>query len=536
MRILFPPLVRRGVLAALALIMAVFLFTGCSHGGGDPASEDKADTAAAPVAVELATAETRPMSTTILAQGTLSPGQGAVAHVAAVTAGRLVSVLVREGDRVRQGQVVALIDSRPQQAQAQSAAAAYTAAESQAREAALAAQAAATDQTNGVRLARLALEAAQRDRDSAVAAARLDLETALTDLHKTQAGARPQEIAQADQTVAQDEATYRRAQTELARVQYLYDKGIDAKRQLDDAQAALAVAESTLQSAQAQDSLVKAGARPEDLRAAQLRVDQARQALAAAKTGGDTKVQQAQAALRQARQAALQVAVKQQDARAMQDTAAQKRADLTAAQAAAGYAALHAPLNGVVTHRALNPGDMADPTTPVLEITDTRALNLLANLPAEDGMNVRIGMPVIVSTADAPGHTFTGRVLSVGEVDPQTNLMTARIAVANPEGLLKVGSFATADIVLRTDPQAVVIPKQALVTHEDKTVVFVAGDDNVAHQREVKVGAEQNGMVEIRSGVKPGEKVIRLGQYELNDGDKIKPAEKAEAAKGEDKS
>jgi len=475
------------------------------------------------------------MSTTVLAQGTLSPGQGAVAHVAAVTAGRLVSVPVREGDRVRKGQVVALVDSRPQQAQAQSAAAAYTAAESQAREAALAAQAAATDQTNAVRLARLALEAAQRDRDSSVAAARLDLETALTDLHKTQAGARPQEIAQAEQTVAQDEATYKRAETELARVQYLYGKGIDAKRQLDDAQAALAIADSTLKSAQASLSLVKAGARPEDLRAAQLRVDQARQALSAAKTGGDTKVRQAQASLQQAEQAALQVAVKQQDARAMQQTAAQKRADLAGAQAAAGYAALHAPLSGVVTHRALNPGDMADPATPVLEITDTRALNLLANLPAEDGMKVRVGMPVRISTADAPGHPFAGRVLSVGEVDPQTNLMTARIAVANPEGILKVGSFATGDILLRTDPRAVVVPKQAIVTHEDKTVVFVAGDDNVAHQREVTTGAEENGLVEILNGIKPGEKVIKLGQYELSDGAKVQPAEKAEAAKDEDK-
>src|SRR5579871_3002612 len=128
-----PPYWERAVLAAVALLAAVWILAGCSHKGGDPAGGDKSDAAAAPVAVELATAETRPMSTTILAQGTLSPGQGAVAHVAAVTAGRLASVSVREGDRVRKGQVVALVDSRPQQAQAQSAKAAYTAAESQAR-------------------------------------------------------------------------------------------------------------------------------------------------------------------------------------------------------------------------------------------------------------------------------------------------------------------------------------------------------------------------------------------------------------------
>lgn len=506
-------------------MLAALVLVGCRH-SSDP--EAKPDTPATPtVTVEMASAEVRPISTTISAQGTLSPGQGASAHVAAVTAGHLVEVRVREGDRVSQGQVVAVVDSRPQQAQARSAAAALTVSESQARQAAIAVRAAATDQANSVRLARLTLEAAQRDRDSAVTQARLALDAAQTDLRKTKAGARPQEIAQAQQTVNQDRATRDRAQTELERVQFLYDKGIDAKRQLDDAQTALAVAESALASAQQQLDLLRAGARVEDLQAAELRVVQAREALSAAQIGGNTKVQQAQAALRQTEQAALQVSVKQQEAQAMRETAAQKRADLAAAQATAGYADLHAPLTGIVTRRALNPGDMADPATPILEISDTRALNLLANLPADQGMQVRVGMPVRVSSPDVPGRTFAGRVLSVGQVDPQTNLLTVRIAVANPEGRLKMGSFAMADIVLRTDPRATVVPRQALVSHEGKTVVFVVTPDSVAHQHEVTTGAEQNGMVEIVEGVKPGDRVVRLGQYELTDGGKVQPAEKA---------
>src|SRR5262249_31943148 len=158
-----------------------------------------------------------------------------------------------------------------------------------------------------------------------------------------------------------------------------------------------------------------------------------------------------------------------------------------AAQATAGYAELRAPLSGIVTRRALNPGDLADTTTPVVEITDPRALNLLANLPAEDGMKARAGMPARVTTPDAPGKTFGGRVVSVGQVDPQTNLLTVRIGVHGAG--LRVGSFAAAEIVLHTEARAIVVPKQAVVTHEDKSVVFVVGPDNVAHQKEVVTGA-----------------------------------------------
>jgi RND family efflux transporter MFP subunit len=212
---------------------------------------------------------------------------------------------------------------------------------------------------------------------------------------------------------------------------------------------------------------------------------------------------------------------------------AQKQADLAAAQATAAVATLRAPFSGVVTHRAQNPGDLADPSTPILEISETHSLNLLANLPAEDGLKVRQGMAAHVEVADLPGQTFAGRVLSVGQVDPQTNLLAVRIAVANPQAKLKSGTFATASIVLRRDPNAIVVPKQALVTTEDKPTLFVVGADNVAHKQNVTIGAETNTDVEILSGVKAGAQFIKLGQYELSDGAKVQTADKAD--KGDSK-
>ncbi len=514
----------------MGVVLLLTLLSGCRRKAADGAADAPADTANAdPIAVEFATATVRSMESVIAAQGTLAPGQGAVARVAASTPGRLTAVRVREGERVRAGQVIAIVDNRPQQAMAHSAQASLSVSEAQAREADLAASASATDQKNAVKSAQLALESAHLDRDNSIKQAQNALLAAQTDLRKTQAGARPQEIAQADQAVRQAQATRDRADIELQRTQKLLAIGLAATRQLNDAQTALDVANSSLESAKQQANLVRAGSRAEDLQAAQLRVDGAQELLKQAQKTGEGKIAQAEGALKQAQESIGQVAVKQQDARAFRQTVAMKQADLSAAQSSANYAEIHAPLSGIVTKRSLNPGDMADVTTPIVEIADGRSLNLIANLSAEDGAKLKAGMPARITSPDFPGKTYTGSVLSIGQVDPQTNLLAVRISVYSAGDSLRVGGYALAEIVLHTDPHAIVVPKQAILSHDGKSVVFLVGKDDVAHQKEVTVGPERNGFVAITEGLTDGARIVNLGGYELTDGAKVKEAPKKDS-------
>ena len=501
--------------------------SGCGKkdAAGGAAAEGEGE--AAPVTVEMATPTMQPVEITVGAQGTLSPGQGSNVRVTAPIAGRLLGVYASEGQHVTMGQRLAFVDNRPQQAQARSAQAALIASQAQARSARLAAGAAQVDQTGSVRTARLTLESATLDREATARQAQNALESAQTDLARTRAGARPQEIAQAEQTITQAQATRDRAQTEVTRVQFLFDKGIAAKRQLDDAQTALAVANSALTSAQQASSLIRAGARPEEIRAAQLRVDAARDALVQAQKSGDAKVLQARASLQQAERSRLNVSVKQSDAQAMQDMVNQKQADYAAALATANYAEIRAPIDGTITKRNASAGDMADVTTPILEISNARGLNLVANLPAEDGLKVKMGMEAQVSTSDIPGKTFVGRVLNVGQVDPQTNLLSVRIAVSNGGSSLRVGAFATADIVLSRIRSAVVVPKSAVVTQDGKPTVYTVAKDDKAKAHVVTLGPEVNGgkMIALLSGLQANEPVVSVGNYELTDGAKTKSAE-----------
>lgn len=579
----------------------------------EAAPEDKP---AAPIAVEVSTAVLRPIETLVSAKGTLVAAQGASAKVAVAAPARLARVLVSEGDRVAAGQVIAVVDNRSARAEARSVQANLAASQADARGAELGVLAAQSDQFNALRQAqlglgsalaeregsvrqaqialrsaqsdlrktqigarardvssalqsaRLGLRSAQIERDTNIKAARNALQSVQTDLAKLRAGARPQEIKQAEAAVVQAGATRDRAATEVERVQFLFDRGIKARRELDDAQTALRVADAGLKSAGDALSLLRAGTRTEDLRAGELRVAGARETLGAARASGNAKVVEAQAALQLAQsnlgQAALsrpedvraatlrvrsagdalrqagtngaakvagaraalqaaqagrvQIAAKTQDARAKQALARSKQADLQNAQIAALSGELRAPLSGVVSKRNLNPGDMADPATPVLEISNGDTLNLLANLPDDAGAGVQQGMTARVSLDGAPNRVFAGRVVSVGQIDPQTNLLSVRVAVPNRSGALRVGAFATADIVVATKPLAVVVPKSALLSRDEKSVVLVAGSDGKAHQKTVTTGTERGELVEITRGLRPGERVIGAGGFQLDDG------------------
>ena len=202
-----------------------------------------------------------------------------------------------------------------------------------------------------------------------------------------------------------------------------------------------------------------------------------------------------------------------------QDNAGKAAADAAAARATADYTILRSPISGVVTKRPLGPGDIADPTGTVLEITDARKLDLLVSLPAGDAAKIRAGQKAHLSFSE--GGAAEGIVVSVGVIDSQSNLASARIRVENGNGRLTVGTFAQARIVTADHPGAITVPKAALLTREGKSVVYVVQGDT-AKETPVEVGAEtDDGATEITKGVAAGATVVRLGNYELTDGAKI---------------
>ena len=118
-----------------------------------------------------------------------------------------------------------------------------------------------------------------------------------------------------------------------------------------------------------------------------------------------------------------------------------------------------------------------------------------------------------------------GSVLSIGQIDPQTSLMSLRVAFPNADHNLKIGGYATAEVIVQKFTKAVVVPKQAVVIHDGKSVVYSVDAENIAHVKEVEVGNEDGDLIRLIRGLSGGERVIKLGHYELSDGAKVQQAE-----------
>lgn len=449
---------------------------GCRRTGGISSAKTQTDPPAAPVQTAIAKLET--ITQAIDGQGVLTPVPNGDAKLGPTVAGRLAQVLVKDGDPVYAGEVVAVLDTSAVNAQTEGAAAALRAAEAEAAQAQVAVSAAKVNQSTAVQQAELTLQAAK------------------TNLSKVLAGSRPQQISAAASMVDQALATLSSASAEYNRVNFLYKHGIAPSRELDSAQAAMEVAKANLAGAQAHLSLLKAGARQQDIQVAQIQVQQAQEALATAKAN------------------AISVELEQRKAQAMVEKAAQKRAELAALQTTASMYYIRSPLNGIVVHRSYNPGDIVDVTSVVLDVANLNPLMLTANLPASDLPLLKSSDRCVLVSPDFPGKQFPGDLQTIGQVDPASNMLTAHVLVSNPQRRLRIGSFAVAHIIVGVK-RSVVVPKRAVVSRQAGNVIFVVDRTGLAHMRIVRLGVEQGDKVEVVRGISPSDRVITLGQYEL---------------------
>ena len=479
------------------LAFLAILLVGC---GGPTTPPEAASDEPTPVAVELATAKRSDVQETLAVDGSLVMPEGASSKLASAVAGKLFEVRVKEGDHVVAGQLLARIDTRSLVAQSESAVTGAAAASATAVQGDLALQAAREEQKSALQAARLAVGVA-------VAEGKANVEQAEIELQRLRAGARPQEIAQAQQAYEQARIARDKAKADADRDALLLKEGLVAASEAEVSRAAWQTAESALQSAQSALELVRAGNRSEDIQASALRLASARKLAA-------KLVDQAQAQLRLAEAGRLTIAAKTQEVVASRLAAQQKVADARVAAIGVATGEIRSPMSGYVVRRYLNVGDSVDPTTPVLAISAVNpSADFVGGLSASEGRRV---LPGMVLTAEG----MTGFVTAIGEADPATGLIPIR---AHLRRQARAGGFVTARIVLATIKGATVIPKGAVLSRDGKDVVFVA-KDGAAHLTEVEIGPEQDAMVAIRHGISPGDTVVVLGGHELSDGQKIEAA------------
>ena len=183
------------------------------------------------------------------------------------------------------------------------------------------------------------------------------------------------------------------------------------------------------------------------------------------------------------------------------------RAQETGAHTMLGYTRLAAPFSGVVTARMADPGTMASPGVPLLQVDQAGALQLQATVDASAIATVRKGMKVQVVIDGASSADITGTVSDIyPAVDPGTHSFIVKIDLPSSTQL-RSGMYGTAAFANGVR-QAVVIPRSAVVSRGSLVCAYVLDAKGIAQLRYLTLGAAQGNLVEVLSGVSPGERLV----------------------------
>jgi RND family efflux transporter MFP subunit len=179
------------------------------------------------------------------------------------------------------------------------------------------------------------------------------------------------------------------------------------------------------------------------------------------------------------------------------------------------------PVDGFVGKRNLDPGAFAGTNTPVISVVDIGTVRMVANLVEKDFRRIDRGGQALVEVDAFPGEEFTGHVSRVAPVfDPATRTATMEIEVPNPGFRLKPGMYARVKLVTGRNPNALTVPRAAVVDVDAKRGVFVL-DKDIARFTEIEAGMSDGERVEILKGVTDGARVVTMGALAIRDGDRV---------------
>jgi multidrug efflux pump subunit AcrA (membrane-fusion protein) len=310
-----------------------------------------------------------------------------------------------------------------------------------------------------------------RDLKAAVQESKNLYEQAEASYENTKAATMPDDLAKAKA----DEQTARQA-LDAAQVVYqsrlqLLKEGALARKPVDDAKVALVQAQSQFDTARQHLTSLETVGRPAQLKSAEAQVEAA-------------------------------------------------KARYESSQAQLSYAEVRSPINGIVSDRPVNIGEMASSGSALLSIVDISRVVARANISLSEAAAMHVGDPATIS---GPGVKLPGKVTVVSPaVDPNTTTLQVWVEAPNPDERMKLGLTVQIAVNIGDIRNATLVPASALLpSGEGGEKVMIAGSDGLAHESKVETGVREADVVQILSGVRPGDQVITEGGLGLDDRSKI---------------
>jgi RND family efflux transporter MFP subunit len=177
-----------------------------------------------------------------------------------------------------------------------------------------------------------------------------------------------------------------------------------------------------------------------------------------------------------------------------------------------------------IAQRLVGVGDFVTVGAPLFELVDRDPIELRVRVPEKHAAAIAVGQAVKFSI-EGEAERLTGRVTRLQPmIDPRTRTLEVRIEAPNPEGRLRVGAFARAEIFTHVDTRALVVPRSAVTVFAGVPKLFVVEEGRVK-ERLVALGAEAGDSVEVVSGLSEGESYVLAPPANLAGGTPVRAAE-----------
>ena len=206
---------------------------------------------------------------------------------------------------------------------------------------------------------------------------------------------------------------------------------------------------------------------------------------------------------------------------------AEQIAELSGLEHAPAVVTFLSPIDGHVIEKAMvYNGSAVMAGQLVLRLADRSTMWFEARVPEGSIGRVREGQRAVARVNALPERTFEGEVVFVHpHLDEMTRTALVRMAMPNPDGVLRSAMYAIADIDVGSADPVMLIPREAVIDTGEKQLVFVSTGKGRFEPRNVTIGLSgEQGLVQVRSGLKAGESVVSSGQFLIDSESRLREA------------
>jgi membrane fusion protein, multidrug efflux system len=204
------------------------------------------------------------------------------------------------------------------------------------------------------------------------------------------------------------------------------------------------------------------------------------------------------------------------------------KANLDRLDALKSFAKITAPFDGVVTSRSVDVGALvnagASTSSPLFTVADIHQIRIYVSVPENYSAEIRPGVTASLSMAEYPGRRFAAVLdTTANAIAEQSNALLVEFLADNANGLLKPGGLAQVTIRAAAPANVVTVPASALIFNQSGLHVATVSANERVVMKPVKIARDLGTIVELDSGLAPGDRVVDNPPDSLADGERVHP-------------